>query len=108
MTTSRFLAALVMLAPALLLGAQDPAPHSYVPPDGFVPDAVTAVRIAVAVWIPIYGAKQIETEKPFTATLTGGVWAVSGSLPAGANLGGAAYAEIAKADGRIIRVTHGK
>jgi hypothetical protein len=107
MTASRLLAALVMLVPALLLGAQDPAPHSYVPPDGFVPDAVTAVRIAVAVWIPIYGAKQIETEKPFTATLAGGVSTVTGSLPTGF-AGGVAYAEIAKADGRIIRVTHGK
>ena len=39
--------------------AQTPAPHSYVPPKGFVPDSATAVRIAEAVWIPIYGAEQI-------------------------------------------------
>ena len=28
---------------------------SYLPPDGVVPDSVTAARIAEAVWIPIYG-----------------------------------------------------
>src|ERR1043166_8217020 len=38
--------------------AQTAAPHSYVPPHGFVPDSATAVRIAVAVWIPIYGEHQ--------------------------------------------------
>ena len=101
------LAALGIIVPLFLLAAQDPAPHSYVPPEGFVPDATTAARIAVAVWIPIYGAAQIESEKPYTASLSGGVWSVQGSLPAG-SVGGTAYAEIAKSDGRIIRVTHGK
>ena len=44
---------------------------SYVPPNGFVPDAATAARIAEAVWIPIYGAAQIARQKPFKATLKG-------------------------------------
>ena len=40
---------------------------SYKPKDGFVPDKETAMRIAEAVWIPIYGKDKIESEKPFEA-----------------------------------------
>jgi hypothetical protein len=86
---------------------QQPAPHSYVPPNGFVPDSSTAVRIAVAVWIPIYGARQISSEQPFIAKLQDTIWTVTGSLPHG-NVGGTALAEIAKRDGRIVRVSHGQ
>ena len=81
---------------------------SYVPPNGFVPDAATAARIAEAVWIPIYGAEQIAKEKPFKTSLKGDVWTVTGKdLPAG-TLGGVAEAEISKRDGRILRVIHGQ
>ncbi len=81
--------------------------HSYFPPAGFVPDAQTAVAIAEAVLTPIYGADKIKGERPFTATLKDGIWTVVGSLPRG-TLGGVAIAEIAKNDGRIQRVSHGK
>jgi len=45
----------------IVLAAQREQPHSYVPDSGFVPNAATAVRIAEAVWIPIYGEAQIES-----------------------------------------------
>ncbi len=81
--------------------------HSYVPPKGFVPDEQTAMRIAEAIWSPIYGEEKIQREKPFVATLRDGVWTVEGSLPKGW-AGGVALAEISKKDGRILRVSHGK
>ena len=37
------------------------------PKDGYVPDGKTAIRLAVAVWEPIYGADQIAHEKPYHA-----------------------------------------
>jgi hypothetical protein len=90
-----------------LLSAQHSAPHSYIPPNGFVPDSATAVRIAIAVWAPIYGEQHIRGEQPYRASLRDGIWTVEGSLPK--NLfGGVAVAEIAKQDGRIVRVSHGK
>jgi hypothetical protein len=79
---------------------------SYNPPNGFVPDQATAVRIAEAVWIPIWGEEHILAEKPFVATLNGDVWTVRGTLKAG--FGGVAEAEISKRDGRILRVVHGQ
>ncbi|HEV2968767.1 MAG TPA: YbbC/YhhH family protein, partial [Pirellulales bacterium] len=82
--------------------------HAFQPEDGIVPDEKTAIKIAVAVWEPIYGEVQIAREKPYHARLdTKGVWIVEGSLPEGW-FGGVAIAEIAKDDGRILRVSHGK
>jgi hypothetical protein len=81
--------------------------HNYRPVEGLVPDAKTAITIAVAVWTPIYGDKQIASEKPYVATLAGGKWTVTGSLPEGW-LGGTAIAVISKSDGQVLRVSHGE
>ena len=104
-----FLSALAF-AP-VVLSAQQEKPHSHAPEAGFVPDSATAVRIAEAIWIPIYGQAQIENERPFTAALKDGVWTVTGSLhaaPGKMAKGGVALAEISQRDGRILRVSHGK
>ncbi len=77
----------------------------YIPREGFVPDSATAVRVAVAVWMPIYGADHIRSEQPFVAKLNRGVWTVEGTLPP-LSLGGTAVARIAKRDGRILYVNH--
>lgn len=78
---------------------------SYKPRNGYVPDEQTAISIAVAVWIPIYGRQQIESEKPYKATLKNGVWTVTGSLPEGYD-GGTAVAEISQETGCILRIIH--
>jgi hypothetical protein len=72
-----------------------------------VPDNITAIKIAEAVWTPIYGREAIEKEKPFEATLECQVWTVKGTLPKGF-AGGVAVARISKRDGKIIEVFHGK
>ena len=87
--------------------AQSTRKHAYRPPQGYVPDATTAKAIVVAVWSPIYGAKHIQSEKPFRVSLKNGVWTVKGSLRRGWK-GGVAEAEISKRDGRILRISHGK
>jgi hypothetical protein len=81
--------------------------HNYQPPGGYVPDEKTAVRIAVAVWEPIYGVDTIAGQRPSQARLENGVWIVEGSLPRVVP-GGVAIAEIVKDDGRISRVSHGR
>ena len=98
------LALLMIISPCL---AEESQKHSFIPKDGFVPDKATAIRIAEAVWIPIYVEEKINSEKPIKATLHNGIWIVEGSLPEGL-AGGVAMAEIANKDGRIIRVSHGK
>ena len=86
--------------------AADP-PHSYVPAQGLVPTSETAIRIAVAIWEPIYGASNIERQKPYQTTLKDGIWYVRGSLPPNV-AGGVALAEISQQDARVLRVSHGK
>ena len=95
-------------APSGILFGQETDRHNYKPSAGYVPNEETAIKIAVAVWIPIYGKDQIEKEKPYKAVLRDGIWYVSGSLPAGYVKGGVAEAEIAKDDGRILRISHGR
>jgi NTF2 fold immunity protein len=90
--------------------------QSYVPKDGFVPDSATAVKIAEAVLIPVYGKEKIESERPFKATLENGVWTVNGTLycPDGKGgvtkdcFGGTAEVKLSKADGRVLRMIHYK
>lgn len=81
--------------------------HSYVPPDGFVPNKETAIRIAAAVWIPIYGEDNIKKQAPYNTQLVNGAWIVTGTLPKN-SIGGVAYIELLKKDGRILRVSHGE
>ena len=100
---------LLLLAGAVL-GATAVGQHqgqSYTPPNGFIPDSLTAVRVAAAILYPIYGQNQIREELPLVASLSGSVWTVHGSLPAH-SVGGVAEIQLAKRDARVIRVTHGK
>jgi len=112
MKKSLFLSlAIIMLSTSLIL-ASGSEKHSYKPKEGYVPDAATAIKIAEAVLIPIYGEKVINREKPLNAELKDGVWIVTGTLncPGGGHkcLGGVAVIEISKDDGRILRVSHGE
>jgi len=109
---------LTVLASTLLLTqlALCQTEAGYKPKAGFVPDSGTAVTVAQAVLTPVYGKNQIESEKPFTASLHDGVWTVEGTLrcPDGKGgvttecFGGVAVVKISKSDGRILYMLHGK
>jgi len=80
--------------------------------DGYVPNKETAIKIAEAIWLPIYGEK-IYQEKPFKAVLVrDSVWIVTGTLKDPGDdkdiVGGTAYIEIQKSDCKILKVIHGK
>lgn len=81
--------------------------HSFVPEQGFVPDERTAMTIAEAILVPIYGKKAIERQKPFVVSLSGNVWTITGLLPKDI-LGGVFFVQISKQDARVITLTHGK
>lgn len=72
-----------------------------------VPDAETAVALAEAYLIPVYGKKEIFGERPFQAVLLNGYWVIFGSLPKGW-LGGVAQIIIEKKSGSVIHITHGQ
>ncbi len=107
MTSSRL--SLLLGAAALVAataGGQHPG-QPYIPANGFLPDSLTAVRVAVAILTPIYGQEQIRKERPLVATLADSTWTVRGSLPAG-TVGGVVSIQLSKRDARVIRVSHGK
>ncbi len=90
--------------------------QGYVPKQGYVPDSTTAVKIAEAVLIPVYGKTKIASERPFTARLEAGIWTVQGSLhcPDGKGgtttrcVGGVAVVKLSKADARVLSMIHYK
>lgn len=98
---------LVLFANILIMNAEDLPKHSVQREQGFVPDESTAVHIAEAVLIPIYGQESIKKERPFKATLTNETWIVKGTLPKGSK-GGVAVVELSKKDACVLRVSHGK
>ncbi len=76
------------------------------PKDGYVPDEVTAIKVAEAIWLPIYG-KGIYKEKPFHAKLINdSIWVVEGTLHE--ELGGVVRAEIQKQDCKVLKIIHNK
>jgi hypothetical protein len=103
--------AIVSVAIAIAGCAQ--SEHNYRPPAGYVPDARTAIKIAEAVWTPIYGERQLRSERPFRAQLQGNTWRVEGTLPQPKEpgwvaVGGTAEASIDRRTGKILRVSHGE
>ena len=94
----------------MLITTECLAQSTYMPPDGYVPDDATAIKIAKAVLVPVYGEDQIVSQEPLIATLREGIWFVRGTFKASGagSVGGVAEIEISKRDGTILRMIHGK
>ncbi|WP_096359581.1 YbbC/YhhH family protein [Sulfuricaulis limicola] len=106
MKTFRFVLPLLCAMALVAVSVAGETKHNVSPKDGLVPNAETAIKIAEAVWLPIYG-DGIFKKKPFKARLVGDVWVVEGTLPL-EMVGGVPLAEISKKDGKILRVSHGQ
>ena len=86
------------------------------PKEGFVPDSATAIKIAEAVLVPVYGQNKLESERPFTAKLEDDVWTVSGTFhclddkgrESFGCFGGAAQVKISKKDARVLSMIFGR
>jgi hypothetical protein len=82
------------------------------PDNGYIPDVQTAVRVAEAVLVPVYGARQVAHERPFRASLAGDLWTVSGSMHHCRTttnkvcVGGVAVVQISKASGEVLLLVH--
>ena len=98
-------APLALVSPAGSAENSEPVPFQYVPPEGFVPDAETALKITEVILIRIYGETVISTERPLTVSLKDGVWIAQGTMPPN-TLGGIAELHISKKDGAILFLSH--
>lgn len=79
---------------------------SFLPKNGFVPNQETAVAIAYAVAVPIYGKKAMDDEMPLQAELKDEVWTVQGTMHCASCAGGTLVMQIDKKTGKILFMTH--
>ncbi len=79
--------------------------RSFVPRDGYVPDADTAMAVAYAVAVPIYGKTAVDAERPFRADLEDGKWLVLGRSQR-ATSGGTLVVQMEQATGKILYLNH--
>jgi hypothetical protein len=84
-------------------------PSNYIPSnpskDGYIPNEKTAIKVAEAIWMPIYGEKDVLEHRPYNAKLKdGNVWIVSGTIYTRKE--GSPFAIIQKSDGKILDVYH--
>jgi hypothetical protein len=71
--------------------------------DGCIPNVQVAIKVAKAVWFPLYG-KWVDSCKSLKAELSkDGVWKVYNKIPED-SVGVELYAYINKMDGKIIKV----
>ena len=94
--------------------APDPEDYSveafkepYTPKEGIIPDEATAVSVAEAVLVPIYGKELVDSEKPFHAKLQKNIWKVTGHMREGRK-GGTAELYLQRSDGKVLRIIHGE
>jgi hypothetical protein len=82
--------------------------RSFVPPGGYVPDKKTALRVAEAILVAVYGEEQISKEQPLrTALVEKDIWLIWGTLPR-KYLGGTAVIKICKRTGKVLFLSHGQ
>lgn len=99
---------IVLIVGGVLLNKLFFSVRGYVPENGVVPDESTAIKVAEAVWLPIYG-EGIYSKQPFVAEYNEkeGCWIVNGTLPK--NLcGGVPEIKIKKSNGEVIYINHSK
>ena len=101
----------VLLTALAVAHSQDQNAPTFKSADGFVPNIETAIKVAEAVLMPVYGEEQVLSERPYRTELKSDVWTVSGTLhcPKGELCaGGRAVVKISKTSGEILDMIHYK
>ena len=91
----------------MVAGAANPSstPPENPPRAGYVPDELTATKIAEAILIPIFGESEVAGQRPYKARLVEDRWIVTGSVEAPKGhvvFGGVLTVHIGKQDGTIL------
>ena len=76
------------------------------PKSGWVPDEITAIRIAEAIAIAQWGEMRIAKERPFRARLQGNIWTIHGTLHPQGAFGGTAVVQLSKTSGAVLLAVH--
>lgn len=79
--------------------------------EGYIPDEKCLMKIAKAIWIPIYGTKKIMYKKYSVNLDDNNIWTIEGSPILSSFLtvhGGGPYLQIDGISGRVIEVSYTK
>jgi len=95
--------AVLLVLLSFAYGSDKKAEDTSLPSRGVVPNEITAVKIAEAVFLPIYGEEEVARYRPYEATLKDGVWTVFGTLKRNAR-GGTPTMTIQKSDGKVLDI----
>ena len=77
--------------------------------EGAIPDARTAVQVALPVIYNVYGKEDVQKEQPYHVKFQrDGMWIVSGNGANPHGCGGTFSISLQKADGRISSIAHDK
>lgn len=99
-----FLFPIVLLA--FLCGAVATAgKRPILPPAGVIPDEVTAVRVGLAVFPPVFGEEEVNKYLPYHAVQKDEIWTVYGTIKHSSR-GGTPMMRIRKMDGQVLEVWH--
>ena len=79
----------------------------YQPLEGYIGTPQLASTIAFIVLSSIYGEEEIKAQFPFSINLDNNVWIIEGFIEEDVD-GGAAYIEINKQTGEILKILHSK
>ena len=75
------------------------------PARGVIPDEGTAVKVAEAVFLPIFGQEEVTKFQPYHAQLKDDIWTVYGTLKPSSR-GGTPQLRIQKKDGKVLEIWH--
>jgi hypothetical protein len=104
MLTLRPLMKCVLFSILSMLSYSSVGQRTPLPTQGIVPDEATAVKIAEAVFPPVFGLEEVTKYKPYHAHLQKDVWTVHGSLQDPGARGGTPMLRIQRRDGKILEV----
>ena len=96
----------LVVAALCLRGAAQNVPALFDRPGGLVPDEQTALKIAEAVLVPIYG-KKIMDDKPYIIKNADGRWTIDGTIPKDF-VGGSFHIVIQQRDAKILEIGCGE
>ena len=86
----------------------NPTPPRSLAKNIVVPDKETAIKIAKAIWTPVYGENVVQSSRMFDAVQNNGIWTVTAKFSSGKLQEGTAMMDISQEDGRVSRILHGQ
>jgi hypothetical protein len=97
---------IIAWVPLLAVSLAQNDPEIFERKGGLVPDKETAIRIAEAIFFPIYGEKTIRAQRPYKVRLKDGKWTIDGAPPPRGMTGGSFHIVILQHDARVLEIYH--